>query len=384
MAPVTLSPVSTPPSPVVSPVVFRRAAALCYRIFDVADEIDLEAARALVKHEAKRLKLGREGSKYLELPAPPLTLELGARTLQLRHRAIPVEAALRLFNFGAASVTLRVPIEPGTSVEAFIPTADELYDSEAIDRLCLELWEGVAGTINPALQDPHLWEQTESYTVVFAEQIDGDPSAGQVLQQAPLAKLLLGEVEAVPLSDRERSEVLQHCFSYTQNDLAVIDWNCAFVYEPSGSSDVPDILEIVNAQLLELRWFDAELDAQLSQIYDEIAQKQRHWWAFVRSPYRRLSRRVLGSVLEMSEFVERVENSLKIIADFYLAKVYEASLSRLRIRAWQASVTRKQQMLDHVYTLLKGEIDTDRNLTLEAAIVVLIVFEMAIALMQAL
>ncbi|HYO52416.1 MAG TPA: hypothetical protein VEU50_06495, partial [Archangium sp.] len=75
-------------------------------------------------------------------------------------------------------------------------------------------------------------------------------------------------------------------------------------------------------------------------------------------------------------------NSLKIIGDFYLAKVYEASVKRMRIPAWQASVTRKQQLLAQTYGLLKGEVDTDRSLTLELTIVLLIVLEILFAFLQ--
>ena len=88
---------------------------------------------------------------------------------------------------------------------------------------------------------------------------------------------------------------------------------------------------------------------------------------------------MLVTLLEMSEFIERVENSLKIIGDFYLARVYEAAVKQLRIPAWQASVTRKQQMLGRRLRLLKGEVDTDRSLTLEAMIVLLIVLELLLA-----
>jgi hypothetical protein len=225
-----------------------------------------------------------------------------------------------------------------------------------------------------------LWTQNESYTVIFAQKISGDPTAAQLLDRAPLARVLLGEAEHSRLSERERNEVIQHRFSYTEDDLVIVDWNSAFVFEPSGSQDIPDILEICNAQLLELRYYDEQLDRELARIYTEMQRRKRRWYSIFRSPYKLLARRVLVTVLEMSEFVERVENSLKIIADFYLAKVYEASVKRLRIHHWQASVTRKQQMLGQVYQLLKGEVDTDRSHTLEMTIVLLIVMEMVLAL----
>jgi len=91
------------------PLVFEKASVFCYRIFDIANEIDLEGARALITEDARRLKFTREGSEYLHLPNPPLAVELGRRTLTLRGGACPVEAIARLFDHGAASILLKVP-----------------------------------------------------------------------------------------------------------------------------------------------------------------------------------------------------------------------------------------------------------------------------------
>ncbi|MGQ0506299.1 MAG: hypothetical protein ACT4TC_13385 [Myxococcaceae bacterium] len=362
-----------------SPFVLEKASVLCYRIYDIADEISLEKARSLLSADAQRLKLNRENSQYLLLPNPPLTVELRDQPLPLREGAVTVKAVARIFDHGAVSIIVRVPVQPNTSFDQLIAIADELYDSAAVDQLTLSLIEGVRKSVEAAVEDPHLWEQSESYTVTFVEKIVGNPSANELFHGADLARLLLGETGGAELSERERGEVTQHRFSYRENDLAVVDWNSAFVYEPSGSSDIPDVLEICNAQLLELRYYDDVLDKNVLAIYDEVQRKRRSWHSIVRSPYKLLARRVLALVLEMSEFIERVENSLKIIGDFYLAKVYEASVKRLRIRAWQASVTRKQQMLANVYQLLKGELDTDRSLLLETTIVLLIIGEIVIA-----
>jgi hypothetical protein len=366
-------------------LIFEKGQILCYRIYDIAEEIDLERARKVITEGARRLKLGRENGQYLELPNPPLAYELGRRVLAVRTGALTVEVLARLFDHGAASIVVSVPIEPGTTFEALTALADELYDSEALEALAAELIDSVRKTIAPALQGPHLWDQNESYTVIFAERLSsagivGQPNAEQVLAQVDLARLLLGEVAGPALSRRESEAVTQVRFSYTVDDLVVVDWNSAFVYEPSGSRDIPDLLEIANAQLLEFRYYDDLLDAHIARIHDEV-QRKRHGSLF-RSPYRGLARETLATLIDLSEFIERVENSLKIVGDFYLAKVYEAAVRRLRIPSWQASVTGKQQLLSQTYGLLKGEVDTDRALTLEATIVALIVLEIAFAFMK--
>ncbi len=365
-----------------APLVFEKAHVLCYRTFDIAEEINLEQARRVLTSDTRRLKLGRENSQYLQLPNPPLAFELGRRPLALRQGPVTVDVTARLFDHGAASIILRVPVTPGTSVEVLTALADELYDSVALEELALELIESVRKMIAPAVQGPHLWEQNESYTVLFVERIEGNPSAEELMARADLARVLLGEVDSKPLSAREREAVTQSRFSYTVDDLVVVDWNSAFVYEPSGSSDIPDLLEVANAQLLEFRYYDEQLDAHIARIHDEVQAKRHGFRTLLYSPYRALARETLATLVDLNEFIERVENSLKIIGDFYLAKVYEASVKRMRIPAWQASVTRKQQLLAQTYSLLKGEVDTDRSLTLELTIVLLIVLEILFAFLR--
>ncbi len=366
-----------------APLLFEKASVLCYRTFDIAEEINLEQARRVLTSDTRRLKLGRENSQYLQLPNPPMAFELGRRPLALRHGPVTVDVTARLFDHGAASIILRVPVEAGTGLESLISLADELYDSTALEELALELIESVRKMIASACQGPHLWEQNESYTILFVERVAGNPTAEELVARADLARVLLGEVDRKPLSLREREAVTQARFSYTVEDLAVIDWNSAFVYEPSGSSDIPDLLEVANAQLLEFRYYDYLLDAHIARIHDEVQARRGGWSTLFSSPYRRLARETLTTLVDLNEFIERVENSLKIIGDFYLAKVYEAGVKRMRIPAWQASVTRKQQLLTQTYGLLKGEVDTARSHSLELTIVLLIIFELLAAFLPA-
>jgi hypothetical protein len=179
--------------------------------------------------------------------------------------------------------------------------------------------------------------------------------------------------------------VTKHAYSYFEDDLSIVDWNSAFVYEPSGSHDIPDILEIANAQLLELRYYDEVLDHELRDIYEEIAQKRRRrFWSLWRSDYAELRRKVMVRMLEIAEFTERAENSLKVIGDFYLARVYIAALRRMRIASWQESVDRKEALLAQIYDVLKAEVEQGRMLFLEGTIVVLILVEIVMAVAKSL
>ena len=359
----------------------NQATAFCYRIYDIGEGLDLERARALVATNASRLRLTREGSEYIQLSNPPLSFEVGLRTLVLEDGPHEVEVAVRLFDHGALSVILRLTIPAGTPLEALVPLSDDLSDSKAIEALAHEVMASTRTAVTSAIFDPHLWEKNEGYTVFRVREVEGNPTAKQLLEAPELPRLVLGESREKHLSEAETRDILSQTFSYTPSDLAVIDWNCAFLYEPPhfGANDVADLLEIANAQLLEFRYYDDVLDKELTRVYDEI-EKNKGAGTLLRSPYKQLLRELMLTLIELSEFIERIENSLRIVADVYLARVYEAAVHQLRIPQWQVQVQRKQKLLSQTYELLKGEVDTNRALTLEVMVVVLIVLEILVAL----
>ena len=194
-----------------------------------------------------------------------------------------------------------------------------------------------------------------------------------------MAEILLGETSTVGLSAPEREEVLSYRHTYLEDDLAVVHWNSAFVVEPSGVEDIPDLLEFATAHLLELRYYDALLDRELHRIYDEIERGGSALANIVTRRYRALQRRMAALLLELSEMIERLENAVKIVGDFYLARLYQRAVKRFRLPDWQESVLRKQRLLAEVNDLIGDTADTSRSELLELTIVLLIVFEIVAA-----
>src|SRR5574341_1497538 len=100
-----------------------------YRLFDVADAIDLGRAEALAGAPTSRVRL--EGSRThsaIEIPRPPLRLALGPRALPLASGDQPCSARANLLDYGVASVLYELPIAPGTPLRALLPLAEELLD----------------------------------------------------------------------------------------------------------------------------------------------------------------------------------------------------------------------------------------------------------------
>lgn len=358
---------------------------LVYRLFDVADAIDLSEAERVVAAPASRLALAGAGSPTaIELPRPPLHLALGRRTIPLRAGPRAAEASARVYDFGVVSVVYRLEIAPGTPLRALVPLAEELFvePPAALEAEARREAQELSAALGRALERPHVWEGSETFHVVLVRRFEEPVRAVDVLRSAPLPELVLGETSAVPLSPAERHDVLSHQFSYLEDDLAVVHWNSAFVLEPSGVEDIPDLLEVATAHLLELRYYDALLDRELHRIYDVLEAGGAPVANIFTRRYRRLQREVASLLLELSETVERLENAVKIVGDFYLARVYQSAVRRFRLPAWQETVLRKQRLVAEVNDLVGDAADTSRAELLEVAIIVLILFEIVAAVFR--
>ncbi len=359
-------------------------AVLVYRLFDVGDAVDLAKAEEAVGAPRSRLRLeGAQSGSALEFPRPPLHLRLGPRDVPLPSGARRAEASAHVFDYGVVSIRYDLPIAEGTSLAELVPLAEELFvdPTPALDAEARREAEDLARALGAALERPHGWDGLESYQVFLVRRFeDGPVPAADLLSAAPIPELLLGETSEVRLSRAERDEILGHHFTYLEDDLAVLHWNSALVVEPSGVMDIPDLLEFATAHLLELRYYDALLDRELHRIYDEIEAGGSPVANIFTRRYRRLQRKIAALLLELSEMIERLENAVKIVGDFYLARLYQSAVRRFRLPAWQETVLRKQKLVADVNDLIGDAADTSRSELLEMAIIALIVFEIVAAL----
>lgn len=363
---------------------------MSYRVFDFGDEIALDE---IAKHAAdipgRRAQLSREGAQALVFAAPPLDVRLGVRRAKILRDREPIDVVVsaRLFDYGALSIAIEIEIAPGTELASLIPTCDEVYESPLLDALARTEADALAARVATCIHGAHDWRGIETYTVLFLESLESPDSKGrattadELLAWPPLAKLVVGERDPRTLSAAQASDVLAHSHSYFEDDVVLIDWNSALVLEPSGSRDIPDILEFATSQLLELRYYDQIFDRELARIYDHLAAANKSAGLFS-NRYRRIARDAQRRLMELTEFTERVDNALKIIGDFYLARVYESAVRRFRIRDWQASTEKKEALLRAAHALIRGEIEARRSTLLELVVILLIFAEFATALLR--
>ncbi len=359
--------------------------AIAYRLFDVGYAIDLEGALALLAASAPdRVRPVRGEGQALQISNPPVTVSLGSDVLVVDETVHDVELSARIFDFGVVSLRVRIRPPGACSWEQFTAFGQRLEHHPGINTLVQAQLQLLCERMRPAIERPAVAGVHEDYTVFRITHISDDqgtPLSAAELASLDVVPLLLNETR--PLSAEARRELLPHRFTYYGDDLALLTWENALVVEPrEEDTDLQYILEFANAQLLELRYYDAQLDAELPKLYDAIEAARARRSVFPGRRFAALLSRLQAQVADSTELVERVENALKVTDDVYLARVYSAALELFRGRAWRAGIDRKLAILRETYAMLNSEAQAHRSETLEIAIVVLIVGELVMAVLR--
>jgi hypothetical protein len=350
------------------------------RLFDVAYAIDLMQVEQLAAAPS-RISLQSAAVKAISFDVPPVEFSLGQTTLFLESGARAADVLARVYDFGAVSVLLRFAVaqEPWAGFVSLTQQIATASEAEHGDTLWLELLGRVLTVIEPAMERPTHSGLREDYLIAAVHRLAEPRTAAQLLNEVDLAPLLSGETKR--LAPGARADLLRHSLSYYEDDLAVLTWDRAFVLEPAPHvSDIADVLEVANAQLLELRYYDELLDDELPRMYDRVAEARKALRGLGRRRYATLARELHRLVAEVTEITERVDNALKVTEDVYLARVYGTALELFRVSTWGSAVDRKLSIVRDTYTALYDEASTARAELLEIAIVLLIVFELLLAL----
>jgi len=356
-------------------------AAVVYRLFDIAYAIDLERAAALLAPSAPaRTRPARTEAQALQIANPPVSVVLGSHEITVAGVSRPAQLSARLFDFGVCSLQLEVHAPAGYAWNDFLAFAHAVERAPELVNIVGGQLDALRERLAPALERSGVGPVSEEYVVFrIAELRD----AGQAtlpttaLDDDRLAHLLLGEER--PLAASARSGLLAHRFSYYADDLVVLTWDNALVAEPQANDrDVEYILEFANAQLLELRVYDALLDAELPAMYDRVAAARRRTLPIPTRRFQSVLAKLQTQVADVTETVERAENGLKVTDDVYLARVYGAALDLFRATAWRRGIERKLEIFRETYAMLNGEAQAARSELLEVVIIVVILAELFI------
>lgn len=360
--------------------VIQQGRVVAFFAFDIGYEVSLEKARTmLASSPVQPLSRKKQTPNYLQYTYRPQVLSLGEIEA---FDGLKGEILATIFDFGAVSISYHWSLserEQVLSLENLPAISQQVFDFNLEDHARKQV-ENLMQRIRPAISRPDLSDLVEDYYVFVLERFEHPLKADELLSGYPdtLAQILQFDTE--DLSRAQRSEALSKAISYYERDLVLIDWNASIVYD-SDYVDTLNVLELLNVELLEARYMDAQLDKRIKN-YERLSQKQPAWFMPLSIPYRQSINELAELRIESSVLAERVDNCLKLIGDLYLARVYSAASEQFYMPTWDASISRKLDIIGNLYQILNDRVQSSQGQTLELVIIILIVIEIFLSLFR--
>lgn len=353
-----------------------------YQLYDIGDEIDLNLAQtSLAKPTAYRRTPPRvRQSESIQIAQPPLRVELGTVEIALHQMSLKGTIRASIYDLGAIAIAIEMSLPQPTGWKTVAELLGNTKDpSEVLQTRFLTTLEELERVLQPAIAQPHRSTIVEDYRIIIVERLVGNINVTALSEHPLVLAALLGEQRLLSPS----ALGLITSMSYYPDDLALLTWNGALLIEPEplAAATAVDLIEFANVELLLMRSYDAVLDAQLPQMYRRIASEKRRFELPLVSRYSQLLHDVQRLVAEVTEVTERVDNALKVTDDVYWNRLYSAILNVLRVDVWRSGVEYKLALLRETYSMLHDEADAERASALEWTIVLLILFEIVMALL---
>ncbi len=353
-------------------------------LFDVGRAIDLKKAASVLP--------GRTDSRAVKRRNTPASLTL-PRTLcvSLEKDAFGspspaayegAEATAKLFDEGVISLSVRIRLNAGLSELHSLERRTFLLGGKncTVDQFVEERFRELHERLGPAIVREDTSDapcEREDYTAYCVSDWGrGSPDAFVARHGRVLASLLEGEPEPQDLHDHQVRKSLANPFSYGAEDLAIFDLDHCIIMDRSRDwEDILLIAEHANYQLLELRVLDRLLDHWLEDAEKDL----RAFYAKSRGRRGRKARiralpakfaRLQGLRLEALFILENLENSAKIIGDYFLGQIYVHLGRVFSVEGWTRSVERRLEALQNIYEIVKSDKNERTMLVLEIIFIV--------------
>jgi len=326
-------------------------------LFNVCEEISLSRAQGILGSPPSEplASTPRPGPDYVRFERPPLVESIDG-------------GAIKYYDYGVVSYETDAPFS--CDWKTLIAETSRRVLDPASEEKALEAIRPHVARVRPAMSKPYAAWLSEDYH--FVTLAPGELSAQDLLNQYgnEIAQIVRGE--ALPLSDSERQEVLQSRISYYPNDLLVVGWTAAFVYDsPAAVGPTLQLLEYANTQLLELRHYDDLLTKVLAGVYVSIEKRGffRRWRMAAEAE------RLNTIRLDIIELTERLDNVIKFVSDMFYARMYRMASARVGVPDYRRLVEQKLQTAGALYQFMVDQFHQARGFALEVMVVIILLIE---------
>jgi hypothetical protein len=360
-----------PPTASTAPVP-RVENGVCYVFFayEAAFSINLNEAERRISETTQRetIKHKRRAPRYFEYQPPPLRVSQDIAPFALGKYRGRENVDVVLYDFGAVSVVYSIPIQGPFS--DLLGLSEELYDNEALLTDSRNRVEYILGVIGDAAAKHAIADFVEDYLVFQIESLGPPLNPRELVSRYPQEIAQILRAERQQLSDQEVEDALSSKISFGLDDVVIVDWNASLMLDREGD-DIRAVLEFANVELLELRYLDQKLDRALDQAYEALSKRA---WSLPRivGSYSSDLRRVAELQVDSAILFEGVNNTLKLLGDQYLARLYRLVSTRFHLQEWDGSIIRKLETLESIYEKIADQAANRRMEVLEWVIIILI------------
>jgi hypothetical protein len=354
---------------------FFRGHLIYYRIYDIGSEIDLKVAFELLnrKNLTEQFRL-KKSVRALIIDDAPIVITLDSTPYDVLGKRFQLIATAKLWNFGSLSITFKIHFPENVEINEFKKLSHVIENDVALDRMAKDCAYQVIRDLEGAIKMAGLWTQNEDY-MIYVLDPQAAPKAEDIqhlMQSEDLFELILTET-SIDLSPSVIESMKRQIFQYSDKDVAIVDWNSAFICGKDDAQDICDVIEFGLCQSLEMRYYDDKLDKKLSALYKAVQNSQTA--SVFSSDFKVLAKDAAIFYMEINDIKEKINNSLKVIGDIHYAKIYRMALEKLRMSDWNQSVEEKLMNLREIATMFQNDMYERRNQVLELTIIVLIAVE---------
>jgi len=209
-------------------------------------------------------------------------------------------------------------------------------------------------------------EFDEEYSVYCISGYQGDPEVYLSQFGDRIVAFLKNENEQ--LDEEEVSATLASYLKYGKDDITIVDWDGAFIFDAEGdfNSNI-ELFEIANLQLLRSRILANDLDRRLEMTLNLLRTPKSI--PLIRS---RDIRKVLKEIIEIrTQSIlesETIEHNIKLIGDWYSARLYSLIAKKYHLDEWAKDIKEKLDMLEDVYTMATENFSISYRATIEFVI----------------
>ena len=338
--------------------------------FDVCEELRLDHLQTVKERIIQQQPpMKHAAPAYVRYERPPVVEPLEPLQLDSGER---LQGEIKYYDYGVVSVVLHLPFS-GDWGNLVRLASRWVWDVDFASRAEPVVKARLAKCADAMVRPYSRW-LSEDYFIFQVNEAGGATSAADLVRDHGLEIAQVVRGDSLQLSAGECAEVLHSQISYYANDLTVIGWNAAFLYDTTAGAETSiQLLEYANSQLLEFRHYDELLTGILNRAYALLEQKTGFLarWRLARS-----ARNLHTTLLDVAELTERADNAIKFLSDMFAARLYKLAAAKVGVPDYKELVSRKVKMADDLYNYMVDQFNQSRAFFLEFTVVLILLIEL--------